>query len=45
MGPERARHPGSSAKVNEFGDQVAGGKPSPQVTLDCSLKLIKERAG
>jgi hypothetical protein len=28
--------------VRDFGDPVAGGKPSPQVTLDCTLKLIKE---
>src|ERR1700736_6020914 len=29
-------------KFDEFGDPVAGGKPSPMVTLDCTLKLIKK---
>jgi len=32
-------------KFNEFGDPVAGGKPSPKVTLECTLKLIKEDNG
>ena len=32
-------------KFNEFGDPVAGGKPSPKVTLDCTLKFIKEDKG
>ena len=32
-------------KFNEFGDPVAGGKPSPKVTLECTLKLIKEDKG
>jgi hypothetical protein len=29
-------------KFDEFGDPVAGGKQSPLVTLDCTLKLIKK---
>src|SRR5437762_778240 len=29
-------------KVNEFGDPVGGGKQSPVVTLDCTLKLVKK---
>jgi hypothetical protein len=35
----------SVPKFNEFGDPGAGGKPSPQVTLDCTLKLIKSDDG
>jgi hypothetical protein len=31
-------------KFNEFGDPVAG-KASPQVSLDCTVKLIKEDKG
>ena len=29
-------------KFDEFGDQVAGDKPSPLVSLECTLKLIKK---
>jgi hypothetical protein len=32
-------------KFNEFGDTVAGGKPPPMVTLDCTLKLAKTDNG
>jgi hypothetical protein len=32
----------SVPKFNEFGDQVDGGKPSPPVILNCTLKLIKK---
>lgn len=32
-------------KFNEFGDPVDGGKPLPQITLECSLKLIKTESG
>jgi hypothetical protein len=32
-------------RFNEFGDPVAGGKPSPPVTLDCTLKLTKTDKG
>ena len=35
----------SVPRFSKFGDPVAGGKASPQVTLDCTLKLIKEDKG
>jgi hypothetical protein len=35
----------SVPRFNEFGDPVAGGKPSLQITLDCTLKLTKEDKG
>ena len=35
----------SVPRFNEFGDLVAGGKPSPAVTLDCTLKLTKTDNG
>ena len=35
----------SVPKFNEFGDPVADGKPSPPVTMDCTLKLIKSDKG
>lgn len=31
-------------RFDEFGDPVAGGKQSPLVTLDCTLKLVKKDA-
>jgi hypothetical protein len=35
----------SVPRFNEFGDPVAGSKPSPPITLDCTLKLTKEDKG
>ena len=35
----------SVPRFNEFGDPVAGGKPSPPVTLDCTLTLTKTDNG
>jgi hypothetical protein len=35
----------SVPRFNEFGDPVAGGKPSPAVTLNCTLKLTKTDNG
>jgi len=32
-------------RFNEFGDPVADGKPSPPMTLECTLKLSKEDNG
>ena len=32
----------NGSKYNEFGDEVAGGKKSPVVTLECTLKLVKK---
>ena len=32
-------------KFNEFGDPVAGGRPSPPIALACTLKLTKEDKG
>src|SRR5262249_45195417 len=31
----------NAPRFDAFGDPVAGGKPSPVVTLDCTLKLVK----
>ena len=35
----------SVPRFNEFGDPVARGKPSPPITLDCTLKLTKQDKG
>jgi len=35
----------SVPKFNEFGDPVEGGKASPPIALDCTLKLTKEDKG
>jgi uncharacterized protein (TIGR03067 family) len=32
-------------KFDAFGDPLPGGKPSPVVTLDCTLKLVKAEKG
>jgi hypothetical protein len=32
-------------RFNEFGDPVAGGRPSPPIALACTLKLTKEDKG
>src|SRR6516225_6926828 len=35
----------SVPRFSKFGDPVAGGKPSPPITLDCTQKLTKEDKG